>query len=482
LILVRLTLAVAALEATALAQGGPSQSIEGNWLGTLETGSTKLRIGLKLAKSASGALSGTLDSIDQSANDLPLSGIEQRGAAVKFALTAASASYEGSLNADGSEMAGTWRQGGGSLPLVFRRVDKPLTLVRPQEPKKPYPYIEEEVSYDNKQGPSHLAGTLTLPHGPGPFPAVLLITGSGQQDRNEALMGHKPFFVLADYLTRKGIAVLRVDDRGMGGSTGDVINATTEDFAGDVQAGVEFLKGRKQIDARKIGLIGHSEGGVIAPMVAIRTHDVAFIVMMAGTGVTGDQVSLSQSEALLKAMGVSADTIAKRQVVQRQVMALVKDEADPKVRQTRLEALAAQLSARSPSSAAAMTNQFKMAASPWFHFFATYDPAPALSKLTCPVLALNGELDVQVIASLNLPAIVRALEAGVNKDYEIVKFPKLNHLFQTAKTGMPAEYSQIEETMAPVALETMADWILRHTYGMNGAPKQNGGSIVVVNP
>lgn len=458
----RWILAIAALQIAGAAQG---PAIEGLWLGTIETGSVKLRLGLKISAAPGGGWSGTLNSLDQSANNLPLSGLEQQGASVKFALKAAGAAFEGTLDAAGAAIAGTWRQGGGSLPLVFHRVDQLPSIVRPQEPKKPYPYTEEEVAYDNKPGGSHLAGTLTLPTGAGPFPAALLITGSGQQDRDEALMGHKPFLVLADYLTRKGIAVLRVDDRGMGGSTGDVVNATTEDFAGDTLAGVRFLQARKGIDPRRIGLIGHSEGGAIAPMVAAREPGVAFIVMLAGTGVPGEQVSLSQSEALAKSMGASGEAMDRNREVQRQVMALVKEEADPKVRQRRLEALAAQLTAATPAAAPAMTNQFRMAASPWFRFFTMYDPAPTLAKVTCPVLALNGELDTQVIASLNLPPIVKALEAGGNRDYEVVKFPGLNHLFQTAKSGLPDEYARIEETMAPVALETIAAWILRHTRG-----------------
>jgi pimeloyl-ACP methyl ester carboxylesterase len=446
----------------AAAQGAPG--LAGNWLGTLDTGATKLRVALKISKAPDGALSGTLDSLDQNANDLPLAGLEQQAMAVKFTLQRAGASFEGAINAAGSEIAGTWKQGGGSLPLVFSRVDSIPVAIRPQQPKKPYPYTEEEVGYDNKPGGAHLAGTLTLPRGAGPFPAVLLITGSGLQDRDESLMGHRPFLVLADHLTRMGIAVLRVDDRTMGGSTGDVVNATTEDFAGDVEAGVEFLKSRsKQVDPHKIGLIGHSEGGVIAAMVAARRRDVAFIVMMAGTGVSGSETSLAQGAALLRAAGAPEAAIARNQAIERQVLDIVKGENDPKVREQKLQAMAAQLSAQAPAKAAAMANQFKMAASSWYHFFAMYDPASALAKLTCPVLALDGELDVQVDPSINLPAIIKALEAGGNKDYEIVKFPKLNHLFQTAKTGLPAEYATIEETIAPVALETISDWILRHT-------------------
>ncbi len=445
----------------ARAQGGPG--VEGHWMGTLDTGPVKLRLALKVAKTEDGALSAKMDSLDQGAKDLPVSSIAQNGMAVKCEMQRIGGSYQGTLNAAGSEMSGTWKQGGVALPLVFRRTEKPLVLSRPQEPKKPYPYSEMEVTYENKPGGAKLAGTLTLPPGFGPFPAVLLITGSGQQDRDEALMGHRPFLVLADHLTRKGIAVLRVDDRGMGGSTGEVMTATTEDFAGDVLAGVEFLKSRgKPIDVHKIGLIGHSEGGVIAPMVALRSHDVAFIVMMAGTGVPGDEILMAQIEALSKAAGVPAATIAKNLDMERQALTIIKQESDPKVREIRLRELGVKLSAQ------ALGRQFaghlrSAAASPWFRFFIMYDPAPALRKVTCPVLALNGELDLQVPSSLNLPAIKKALEAGGNSDFEIVKLPKLNHLLQTSRTGLVSEYGEIEETIAPVALETISGWILRHT-------------------
>jgi pimeloyl-ACP methyl ester carboxylesterase len=433
-----------------MAQGGPG--VEGNWMGTLNAGAVRLRIALKVVKAPDNSLSAKFTSLDQGGTELPVARIEQAGMTVKFELKPG-ANFEGTLNADSSEISGTWKQNGAQLPLVFKRAEKPPALSRPQEPKKPYPYSEEEVTYENKAGGAKLAGTLTLPKGSGPFPAVLLITGSGQQDRDEALMGHRPFLVLADHLTRKGIAVLRVDDRGMGGSTGEVMTATTEDFAGDVLAGVEFLKSRgKQIDVHKIGLIGHSEGGMIAPMVALRSHDVAFIVMMAGTGVPGDQILLAQIEGLSKLANVPAAAVAKNLDMERQVFEIVKKENDPKVREARLRELGPELSA-----------QAKAAASPWLRFFITYDPAPALRKVTCPVLALNGELDLQVPASLNLPAIAKALESGGNPDYAIVKFPKLNHLFQTSRTGQVAEYSEIEETIAPVALETMSGWILRHT-------------------
>jgi fermentation-respiration switch protein FrsA (DUF1100 family) len=440
----------------AMAQGGPS--IEGNWLGTLDAGAVKLRLVLKVAKTEAGSLSATMDSLDQGAKDMPVSSIVQTGVVVKLDMRGIGGAYEGKLNAGGSEMSGTWAQGGGSLPLVFRRIDKAPVLSRPQEPKKPYPYSEVEVTYENKAGGAKLVGTLTLPPGFGPFPAVLLITGSGQQDRDEALMGHRPFLVLADHLTRKGIAVLRVDDRGVGGSTGEVKTATSEDFAGDVLAGVEFLKNRgKPIDPHKIGLIGHSEGGMIAPMVAARSRDVAFIVMMAGDGVPGDEILMAQIELLSKAAGVPADEIAKNLELERQVLAIVRQESDPKARGARLREWKEKSAPEMPAA------QLQAVMTPWMRFFITYDPVTSLRKVTCPVLALNGELDLQVPPDLNLPAIEKALKAGGNRDYQIVKLPKLNHLFQTSQTGAVDEYARIEETIAPVALDTMSGWILRHT-------------------
>jgi pimeloyl-ACP methyl ester carboxylesterase len=338
-------------------------------------------------------------------------------------------------------------------------------LNRPQEPKKPYPYDEEEVGYENKRDGVKLAGTLTLPRGKGPFPATLLITGSGPQDRNESLLGHKPFLVLADYLTRQGIVVLRVDDRGVGGSTGSVPDSTTENFAADVTAGIEFLKTRKEIDPKQIGLIGHSEGGLIAPMVAAQNGDVAFIVLMAGTGLTGEEILYLQGALILKAGGASAEQLAKQRATQEGMFKILKEEKDPATAEKRLhEELSRNLTEEAKKkSEQAIAAQIKRANTPWFRYFLTLDPRPALRKVKCPVLALNGENDLQVPATENLREIEAALKAGGNKDVTIVSLPKLNHLFQTSETGSMSEYAKIEETIAPVALKTIGDWILKRT-------------------
>jgi len=329
-------------------------------------------------------------------------------------------------------------------------------LKRPQNPARPYPYRDQEVTFENRVQSVTLAATLTIPQGDGPFPAVLLITGSGPQDRDETLLGHKPFLVLADYLTRHGIAVLRADDRGTGKSTGVFGNATTADFATDVEAGFSYLKTRTEVDPHKIGLVGHSEGGVIAPMVAARNKDVAYIVMMAGTGVSGDQVLVAQGEAIELANGKDPAEAAKDAAKKKEMIALVETEKDPDNLEKELKE---KMTGDIPEPQ--IGTAIQQLTSPWFRYFMTYDPAIALRKVTCPVLAINGSLDKQVLPKQNLPAIRQALQESGNKHVEIDELPGLNHLFQTAKTGSTAEYAQIEETMSPVALEKISTWILK---------------------
>jgi pimeloyl-ACP methyl ester carboxylesterase len=454
----------AALLVSMVARG---QDVTGLWLGTLQVGPATLRMALHVSKSA-GGMTATLDSLDQGAHGIPVSSFTQQGSSVKFEVKVVSGKFEGSVNESGSEISGTWTQT-VPLPLVLKRAERLPEVSRPQEPKKPYPYQEQEVHYENKTARVKFAGTLTVPRTGGPHPAVLLITGSGPQDRNEAIAGHKPFLVLADYLTRRGLAVLRVDDRGVGGSGGS--GGTTEDFVGDVLTGVEFLKARKDVDPRRIGLIGHSEGGIIAPLAANRSPDVAFIVLLAGTGVPGDKVIAAQSYAVPKASGAGEEGAA----MNRDIAVLLVDstlrEPDPAAARKRFDERLTTLMAgwtdaqRSliASMRPQLEAQMKIFSDPWFRTFLTLDPKPVLMKVKVPVLAMNGERDTQVLAQQNLPAIVDALEAGGNRDYTIVKLPGLNHLFQTAKTGSPAEYAQIQETIAPAALEIMADWIVRHT-------------------
>jgi pimeloyl-ACP methyl ester carboxylesterase len=440
--------------------------IEGNWQGALDVGSFKLRLVLKISRAADGTLKASMDSLDQSANDLVVDSISFAESTLKFEMKKLQASYVGTLSKDGTQLTGQFTQN-GVIPLDFKRVTNAasMTLNRPQTPTKPYPYEETEVAYENKQDHVKLAATLTVPKGPGPFPAVVLITGSGQQDRNEALLGHQPFLVLADYLTRRGIAVLRADDRGVGGTSPGSPNDTTENYALDALAGVEFLKTRKEINPKQIGLIGHSEGGMAAPMAAIKSTDVAFIVLMAGPGFVGNKLlvqqvglisaaecakevefSMRESERLFEIAVQEKDTAVAKQKLQ---------EAARKRAEAAQKKLAAQLAAAEAQATVLVT--------PWFRYFLAYDPRPTLMKVSVPVLAINGEKDLQVPAKEDLEGIEQALKEGGNRDYKTVLLPGLNHLFQTSNTGAISEYGTIEETIAPAALQTIGDWIVAHT-------------------
>jgi uncharacterized protein len=431
--------------------------IDGPWIGTLDAGAgIKLRVVFHIVNTESGLVS-TMDSPDQGMNGLPTTKTTRDGSKLKIDVQKISGAFEGTIDADTNSIVGTWSQG-AEMALVLRRLkdQSELELRRPQNPTKPYPYHDEDVSYENKVQNVTLAATLTIPSGKGPFPAVVLITGSGPQDRDESLLGHKPFLVLSDYLTRHGIAVLRADDRGTAKSTGDFSKATTADFATDTEAGIAYLKTRPEVNPHKIGLIGHSEGGIIAPMIAARNSDVAFIVMMAGSGIPGDEILVAQVQAIAQSSGKTHEEALKIAAKQREILVLVKSEKDPAVLEKELKQ---KLAGDGLEAQAGI--EIKALTSPWFRYFMTYDPAPALRKVTCPVLAINGEKDMQVPPKQNLPAIRKALEQGGNKHFEVEELPGLNHLFQTAKTGSPAEYASIEETISPVALEKMSTWILQ---------------------
>jgi pimeloyl-ACP methyl ester carboxylesterase len=439
--------------ALVLAGAAKAQEAAGDWHGTLKSATAELRIGLEIAKSGSG-YQGRLTSPDQSPAWLPLDQVTLEDGHLVFSGARVNGRYEGWWDDAQSAFVGEWTQG-ETLPLVFTR-GKPPERLRPQTPKPPFPYRVEEVSFDSAPG-VRLAGTLTLPAGKGPFPAAVLITGSGAQDRDEAIMGHKPFLVLADALTRRGIAVLRTDDRGFAKSTGDFAKATSEDFAADTEAGVAYLRGRREIDGRRIGLIGHSEGGMIGPLVAVKDPRVAFVVMMAGPGVPTRELMAAQREAVARTAGISADAVARNEAVMGQVEAALAQAKDWDEAQA--DAAKVLTDAGMPAVGAATT--IKQLGSVWYKWFIAYDPRPTLAQIRVPVLAIGGDKDVQVVAKQNLPAIREALKD--NPGAEVVELPGLNHLFQTADTGGPAEYARIEETISPTALDLITDWVVKTT-------------------
>jgi pimeloyl-ACP methyl ester carboxylesterase len=443
-----------ALASAAWAQTG----MEGTWQGALEAGAVRLRVGLHIAKNEKGEWSSTFDSIDQGAMGLPVKVTTVSGKALHFEMPALHLSFDGTLNADATQISGTITQGVG-LPMVFKRVEKLETLNRPQNPKPPFPYKAIEVSYENKLG--KLAGTLTVPDGDGPFPAAIMITGSGPENRDEEVFGHKPFLIIADYLSRRGIAVLRLDDRGVGGSAGSSSQETIQEMATDVLSGVDFLKARKEINPKKIGVIGHSEGGIVGPIAASRSSDIAFVVMLAGPGVTGEQIMYLQAELIAKASGVADAAIAENRTLQEILFKAARADVDEK---TALENFRADWrNAHGADPGAVLESQLKSVLVPEIRSFAFYDPAEALRKLKVPVLALNGSRDLQVPPSQNLPAVSAALTAAGNKDFLVMELPGLNHLFQTCQKCTVAEYGTLEETFSPKALEIMGEWLARHT-------------------
>lgn len=441
--------------------------LEGTWQGAFQNGNMRFRLQLHVSHDEQKQLTGTLDSLDQAANGVPMSKVSEANGAVHFEIGMIGGAYEGAMNVSRNAMSGKWTQGNDSVALEFKRSDQVLELRRPQNPTKPLPYKEEEVSFKNQAGTETLSGTLTIPPGAGPFPAALLISGSGPQNRDEFLVGHRPFLVLADALTRKGLVVLRYDKRGLGKSTGDYANATTEDFASDAAEAFAYLKSRKEVAAEKAGVIGHSEGGLIAPLVANKQatskEGAAWVILLAAPVQTGEKTMLAQSKAIAEAAGMPAAQLAQSLEFDRRAYALVREEKDLALLEKKLDAMVVESGIGEGASVAAISGQIHMLASPWFRYFLDYDPLPALKKVQCPVLALDGSKDLQVSATENLPLIREALKAAGNSDVTATEMPGLNHLFQHAESGTPAEYGAIEETISPEVLQTITDWIAKRS-------------------
>jgi uncharacterized protein len=453
-----------------LAVSMSAQDITGQWNGLLSVNGTQLRMVFHVNKTDVG-YAVTMDSPDQGAKGIVASSASYENAVFKVALAMGGIQYEGTLTAD-QKLTGIFKQGAFSLPLTLSR-EEPVKekIVRSQDPKEPFPYKCQDVAFVNAEAGVTLAGTLTLPEGAGPFPAVVLISGSGPQDRNEELMDHRPFWVLADYLTRNGIAVLRYDDRGTAKSTGDFSKATTLDLASDVDAAVAFLLSRKDINQKKIGLVGHSEGGIIAPIVAARNKNVRYIVLMAGTGMRGKELLLLQQELIGKASGVSDEKLKKSQASTQKAFDLVlKTTDDQQLNQQLTDFLRNEVANIPPSEKPAgvkeedlVQQQLVQLTSPWFKYFLRYDPAFVLQKVKCPVFALGGSKDLQVPPRENISIIKSMLEKGGNKKITIREFPGLNHLFQECQTGAPLEYQRIEQTISPQVLSEISAWILKQT-------------------
>ena len=443
-----------------------SQEVRGTWNGILKVQGMQLGLVFHINKTDNG-FSSTMDSPDQKAFGIPVTKTNFENSKLTIAIANAGIEYEGVIGTDGI-IIGTFKQSGQSFPMNLskEKVEKEI-IKRPQEPQKPYSYYTEEVIFANKLAKINLAGTLSLPAKEGVFPAVILITGSGAQNRDEELLGHKPFLVIADYLTKNGIAVLRFDDRGIAMSKGEFTLATTLDFATDVEAALQYLQKRKEIDQKKIGLIGHSEGGIIAPMVANKSKNISFIILLAGTGIPGDELLLLQQELIGRASGISEDDLKKSKITNTEVFEIVKnatnsDQMKKDITNYITKSIKSDPESKIPdgiSESEFINMQVSQITNPWMQFFIKYNPALALEKVNCPVLALNGDKDLQVPSKVNLEAINKTLIKGGNKKVTIKELPNLNHLFQECKTGLPEEYSEIEQTISPLALTEILNWI-----------------------
>ena len=443
------------------------QDITGQWHGVLKVQGIQLRVVFNINSIDNNFVS-TMDSPDQNAKGISVTTTSFESPALKLNISNLGVEYKGILG-DNNIIVGTFKQAGQSFPMdLSKEKIKKKELIRPQEPQKPYQYYTEEVSFTNSIDSITLSGTLTLPSTTGKFPVVIMISGSGPQNRDEELLGHKPFLVIADHLTKKGIGVLRFDDRGTAKSKGDFKSATSTDFANDVLSAVTYLKTRNDIDYKNIGLVGHSEGGLIAPMVASESKDIDFIVLLAGPGISGYDILLLQNELISKANGTDESKLQTE-------LALLKGGLDIIIKGNNLDEIKSvlrdYLQKELNKNAELLPEGIKMnqfiegtvnqLATSWFQFFLKYDPASSLVKVKCPVLALNGEKDLQVPSKVNLNAIKKYLKEGENNNFVIKELPNLNHLFQECSTGSPNEYGEIEQTFAPKALLEISNWILK---------------------
>ena len=428
--------------------------LTGIWQGVIKAGEQQLRLVFRISLE-DGEWTATAESPDQGVDYIPVASVKINGAEIVIDLPAVAGKFEGEIEPVAPKIAGRWHQGGRDFALDLVKIEKVEKIVRPQDPVPPFPYDVSEVLFANEKAGITLAGTLTVPRGAGPFPAVILVSGSGAQNRDEEVYGHRPFLILADHLTRQGIAVLRYDDRGVGGSGGNPATATSKEFADDAYAAFSFLRNQENIDPERTGIIGHSEGGIIAPMLAAKHPEVGFIVLLGAPGIRGDALLMLQSAAILRAAGAPEEHIRKAAEINRSIYEVILNESDNEKATEKLGSIYKGLGVPEDR----MKIEIAPLLTPWFRFFLAHDPAVDLANTSCPVLAVTGSLDVQAPAERNLDAIKEAVTAGGNTRITIVNLEGLNHMLQHAGTGLVEEYGQINETFAPEALETVSSWI-----------------------
>lgn len=440
------TIAPLAIALTTLTTPLAAQTLVGDWQGNLViTESQKMQMVVHITKGDDG-YKATIDVPAQKQFGMPFNKVEVTENKIQLAMDMANMKYSGTLK--GNQLVGTYSQGAFSAPLNLEQAKQVVNRVkRPQEPTGSVPYLVEQVKFDNQAAGHQLAGTLTVPKGEVKSVAILL-SGSGPSSRDADVAGHKVFLVLADKLSRQGIAVLRYDDRGVGESGGDFKTATSADFASDANAAYRFVKAQQQFSELQVGLIGHSEGGLIAAIAGAQNKAIDYVVSLAGPGTSGAQILIDQSYHIQQMRGVDKATLEKDDKAQKEmVYAIAKG-----ISATELAKLM-QSHGMSEQQAKAQSGQMT---SPWFEYFVKTDPKQFLSQLKMPMLALNGELDAQVLADKNIDGIKQAVNSGklTSKTY-----PGLNHLFQPATTGLPNEYGQIETTFSEQVIDDIANWI-----------------------
>lgn len=443
------------------------KSMTGRWEGVLQFTNRSLVIVADISLDKDDNLNVKVSSPRQKAFSLPVDSLEFFNNRISFKIKKFKASYDGEFKIDSSEIVGTWRQENFDTTLIFYRENEIGRFNRPQYPFRPYPYNSDSVSFKNNNEDIILAGTFTYPKKGGPFPAVLLLSGMGPQDRDESMYGHKPFLIISDFLTKHGYAVLRVDDRGSGLSTGNYESSTTKDFAEDALAEINFLRKNKNVDTSRIGVIGFNEGGLIASMLAAKSNYLKYIVLLAAPGIPGKEIMLDQTLNLQKKLKIPEKEIKRDFKFNNKIFDAIESEKDTAILKKKLveiykkliKSLGAELYRNPKYAEGNIRKQINFMIKPWFRYYLTYNPAPEFKKVRCPVLILYGENDLQVDPSKNNEAIVKALKEGGNKNYKSMILPNMNHLFQETDNGSPAEYSKIKETFSPKVMKIILDWM-----------------------
>ena len=434
------------------------QSIVGLWEGKVKFPGIETRLLFNIASSPDGELTVEILQPDEHDDVIKVSSIALEDSNIRIEVAALKGVFEGCIETNKEIIVGEWQQGRWLQNLILRKIWKFTKYARPQTPRPPYPYNVKEVTIVNKKENVCLAGTLTWPNKSSSIPAIILISGGGGHDRDYSILRHRPFLVIADYLTRLGIAVLRFDERGVGSSTGDRSQATCKYYADDVLAGVRFLHTFNEFNPTRIGLIGHSEGGMIASVSAAESKDISFIVLLGSPGLAGAEYQYQFEESINRAMGLSEEMIASKRVIQEKIFNVLLHENDQWIIENKIYEIYRKFYPQIPEGK--IKAGIAKFLSPGFQYNLTYDPASTLQNSCCPVLAIYGENDLHVPPEGNYNAMESILKSRADVPYKVIKLPGLNHFFQTTDNKEPFDYGKIEETISPIVLELISDWII----------------------